>query len=140
MAFAPFNSHTNPLFQALKLLKVRDVIKINQIKLVYDFYDNSLPTDLMSLFQSSANVHTTNMQLNSAIKYLIHIPGVNTSTYGINSIKFTCARLWNEFFTRGISISSDKNENVPFSKMKIVNHFKKVLKKHFFYVYSLEDI
>ena len=140
MAFAPFNSHTNPLFQALKLLKVRDVVKINQIKLVYDFYDNSLPTDLMSLFQSSANVHTTNMQLNSAIKHLIHIPGVNTTTYGINSIKFTCARLWNEFFTRGISISSDKNENVPFSKMKSVNHFKKVLKKHFFYVYSLEDI
>ena len=140
MAFAPFNSHTNPLFQALKLLKVRDVIRINQIKLVYDFYDNSLPTDLMSLFQSSANVHTTNMQLTSAIKHLIHIPGVKTTTYGINSIKFTCARLWNEFFTRGISISSDKNENVPFSKMKSVNHFKKVLKKHFFYVYSLEDI
>ena len=53
----------------------------NQIKLVYDFYDNSLPTDLMNLFQSSANVHTTNMQLNSAIKHLIHIPGVNTTTY-----------------------------------------------------------
>ena len=138
ISFAPHNSHTNQLFQALKLLKVRDVIKINQLKLIYDFYDNSLPTDLMNLFKSCTNVHTTNMQLNSSIKNLIYIPRANTTTYGINSIKYTCAKLWNSFFDKGISINSARDMNVPFSKLKSVYHFKKVLKKHFFFIYTLE--
>ena len=139
MSFAPFNSHTNQLFIALKLLKVRDIISLNQLNIVYDFYDNSLPNDLMSLFQPSIDVHTTNMQLNSSIKNLIHIPSINTSTYGIQSLKYTCAKLWNEYFTKGISINSDRKHNVSFNKIKSIHHFKKVLKKHFLHMYSLED-
>ena len=50
MTFSDFNSHTNPLFIDLKLLKVRDIIKTQQLKLVYNFYNNSLPTDLKNLF------------------------------------------------------------------------------------------
>jgi len=38
MTFADFNSHTNHIFCDLKLLKVRDIIKVQQIKLVYEFY------------------------------------------------------------------------------------------------------
>ena len=40
MTFSDFNSHTNPLFIDLKLLKVRDVIKSQQLKLVYELFDN----------------------------------------------------------------------------------------------------
>ena len=76
MSFTPFNSHTNQLFIALRLLKVRDIIKCQQLKLVYDFYEKNMPTDLMTLFQSSAEVHTTDMDLNSKIKRLIHIPRI----------------------------------------------------------------
>ena len=56
MTFAPFNAHTNPIFQELELIKVQDVIKSQQLKLVYDFHMNCLPDDLMSLFQLSSNV------------------------------------------------------------------------------------
>ena len=110
LTFSPHNSHTNQLFIDLKLIKVKDLIKFNQLKLVYDFYEKNLPIDLMTLFQPSTEVHTTNMQLNSAIKSLIHIPSINTSSYGINSIKYHCAKLWNEFFKTGIAINSDRKK------------------------------
>ena len=50
MSFASFNSHSNELFIDLGLMKIRDLIFMNQLKLVYDSHNNRLPSDLMSLF------------------------------------------------------------------------------------------
>ena len=48
LTFAPFDSHvTNQTFIDLKFLKVRDVIKFIQLKLIYDFQCTTLPTDLI---------------------------------------------------------------------------------------------
>ena len=52
MTFAPFNSPTNQIFIELKLLKVEDIIKVHQLKLVFDFHIKSLPINLMSLFRT----------------------------------------------------------------------------------------
>ena len=65
MTFAPFNSHTNPIFQELELLIVQDVIKIHQMKLVFDFHRRSLPDDLMNLFKLTTDVQATNLVLSS---------------------------------------------------------------------------
>ena len=98
-----------------------------------------MPTDLMTLFQPSTEVHTTNMHLNSNIKRLIHIPSIKTTTYGNQSIKYHCAELWNDFFKKGIAIDCERKNNVSFDKLKSGKHFQKVLKKHFLYMYTLED-
>ena len=37
----------NDIFRELGILKVRDVIKVHQLKLVYDFLNGRLPSDLM---------------------------------------------------------------------------------------------
>ena len=137
MCFADFNSHTNQIFIDLKLLKVRDIIESQQLKLVYDFYDNRLPTDLKSLFIFSSDIHTTNFELNSARKNFIHIPSIKTVTYGNKSIKFHCAELWNEKFKNGIAIDEDVNHNVKVNQIHNVSHFKRVLKKHFLYSYTM---
>ena len=57
MTFAEYNSPSNEIFIKLSLLKVRDLISLNQLKLVYDFYNSCLPSDLMSLFQFSCAGH-----------------------------------------------------------------------------------
>ena len=44
--FAPYNSHTNILFSNDKLLKFRDIIKLEQMKIIFEFKRNSLPLDL----------------------------------------------------------------------------------------------
>ena len=139
LTFSHFTSCTNHLFTNLKLLKVNDIIKFHQLKLVYDFLENDLPSDLMNLFRPSGEVHTTNLELNSARKNLIHIPSINTNSYGNKSIKYHCAKLWNEMFKNGIAINRDQSKNMSLSNIKSDQHFKKVLEKHFLFKYSLED-
>ena len=56
MTFAPFNSHTNDLFIELGIIKVRDIISMTQLSLVYDFLNECLPSDLMSLFTLSSDI------------------------------------------------------------------------------------
>ena len=80
----------------LKLLKVKDLIKLHQLKLVFEFYEQVLPTGLQSLFTFSRDMHTTNLVLRSARKNFLYIPAIKTSTYGYRSMKFHCAKLWNE--------------------------------------------
>ena len=72
LTFAPFNSHiSNQTYIDLKFLKVRDVIKFFQLKLIYDFHCTTLPTDLMQLFQLSSEVRTCE-NLKSIDKKLIY--------------------------------------------------------------------
>ena len=138
MTFAPYNSNVDQSFIDLKLLKVRDVIKIQQLKVVYDFKDKSLPDDLMSLFRLSSNVHSTNRTLNSAISNLIHIPRIKTKTYGNNSIRYHCAKLWNEMFRTGsFSVDSNSKNDIKICRVNTVHYLKKKLKQHFLYKYSL---
>ena len=138
MTFAPFNSNTDQVYIDLGLLKVREVIKTNQLKIIYDFIQKKLPDDLMTLFILSSNIHSTNQALNSAINNLIHIPSFDTITYGRNSIKFHCARLWNNMFPTGfIQIDSDRKNDVHLSKINTIHYFKKLLKKHFLFKYSI---
>ena len=128
---APLNSHTNHLFIDLKCLKVKDIIITHQLQLVYDYFKNNLPTDLTSLFSLSSEVHTTNLDLNSARKNLLHISKINTETYGNKSIKHRCATLWNDTFNNGIPISSDHQENLSVTDIRSSHHLKRVLKKLF---------
>ena len=93
MSFAPFNSHTNDLFIDLKLVKIRDLIATSHLKLVYDFLNDRLPIDLMSLFRLSSDVHTTSRELNSTVNRLIYMPSFKTITYGKDSLRYQCAKL-----------------------------------------------
>merc|ERR1712208_252598 len=97
LSFASFNSSTNQIFIDLGLMKVRDLISLNQLKLVYNFTLNILPSDLLDLFSFSSDVHTVPRELNSTVNKLIYIPRVITKTYGIDSIRYKCASLWNKY-------------------------------------------
>ena len=109
MTFAPFNSSTNGIFIELGSVKVRDLLSLNQLKVVYEFTQNSLPDDLMNLFSYSSDVHTVPRKLNSSVNKLIYIPRVKTETYGIDSIRYQCATLWNKYFKKGeINVDDDK--------------------------------
>ena len=100
MTFSDFTAHTNDIFKELKIIKVKDVIKMHQLRVSFDFLNNLLPSDLMSLFQRSSDVHP-NLDLNSSVNNLLYIPHINTTTYGNKSIKYYFVRLWNEFFKSG---------------------------------------
>ena len=134
MTFPDFNSHTNHLFIDLKILKVLNIIGLQQLQLVYDFYDNRL----QNLFTFSSDIHTTNFKLKSAYENFIHIPGIKTVTYGNKSIKFHCAELWNDKLKNGISVDDDVS-HVAISKIHNRYKFKRILQKHFLHSYNIVE-
>ena len=76
--FAPFNGHTNILFNSDKLLKFQDIIKFEQMKLVFEFKTNTLPLDLNNLFQENKeiNCHLTR----NVAKKELYIPQIQTKS------------------------------------------------------------
>ena len=121
------------------MLKVRDLISLDQLKLVFDFHMKRLPSDLMSLFQLSSDVHTQTRELNSTVNRHLYIPKVKSTTYGLDSIRYHCAKLWNTKFKSGtIQVDDEKVNNVNVHKIKTRNGFKNVLKKHFLHSYTIE--
>ena len=138
MTFAPYNCSANPIFIDLKLLKVREIIKLHHLRLAYDFQYKQLPEDLMSLLVLSSDVHSTNLILKSASNRLLYIPPIKTKTYGYQSIRYSCAKLWNLIFKTGsIQINGNCQDNLQLSMIKSPHHFKNVIKKHYLYEYSL---
>ena len=132
------NSHSNELFINLGLIKIRDLISMYQLNLVYDFLNHHLPSDLNSLFQLSRDVQSTSLTLNSTYNRLLYIPKVNTKTYGLDSIKFQCPKLWNNVFKSGeIQIDDDKKKNIKLPAIKNKKGFKSALKKHFLHSYTV---
>ena len=131
--FSEFRSHTNNLFIKNKILKIRDVIKLQHLKLVYEFIDGKLPLDLTTLFKKNCQVH------NYHLRRILHIPRINTSTYGNHSIIYHCPVLWNQTFDKGICINNNNSNNISFNQIHSVYQLKRILIKHFLYLYSLDN-
>ena len=74
MTFSDSRSNTNPFFIKLKVLKVREIIKLQQFKLLNEFLSNSLPDDLKGMFKLNSDIH------NQLTRQLFHIPAVNSTT------------------------------------------------------------
>ena len=137
MTYSDFNSHNNLLFYNLRLLKERDIIKSQPLKLVFEFCNDLLPNELVNIFNFVSNVH--NYDTISASRHLLYIPKIFTSTYGRKSIKFRCPILWNLTVKNGISVDNKVKNNVSVDSIHNVHRFKTILKKHFLYQY-LHDV
>ena len=61
-----YNDHTDPLFKRLKLLKVKDIHKLNAAKLMYKVSKCDLPDPLINLYGLNLTLHNHNTrQLNN---------------------------------------------------------------------------
>ena len=61
---APYHFHTNDLFYHNKILKLNDIILIEQLELAFRYVHNILPTEVLHLFQSNTNRYNTrNMEM-----------------------------------------------------------------------------
>ena len=56
-----YNSHTDPLFKRLNLLKITDLLRLQELKFYYKFMHNQLPSYLQNWqLTPNANIHTHN--------------------------------------------------------------------------------
>ena len=92
MTFSEYNSHSSPLFQKLKILKVSDLIYLYTALFMYDYYSNRLPLIFDNFFKSINKVHQYQTRLASKISY--YLPKARTN-YGKFNIRFFGAKVWN---------------------------------------------
>ena len=58
---AKFNDHTEPILKSLKLLKVADILRLNEYKFIYKLENKMLPhIFLTSMFTKNSDVHSYN--------------------------------------------------------------------------------
>ena len=57
---AKYNAHTDPLFQDLGLVKIKDIFEIQCCKLYYKFKHKLLPVYFQNFFQTNQDIHSHN--------------------------------------------------------------------------------
>lgn len=58
LSLSKYNAHTEPIFKDLKLLKVKDILKLQQLKFFFKFKHDKLPEYLLNMpFQSNSENH-----------------------------------------------------------------------------------
>jgi hypothetical protein len=122
--FAPFNSHTNALFSSDSIVKFTDVIKIEQLKLVFQFKQNMLPTDLRNLFDFNSDIST--QYTRNVKKKGLFIPRIYTVNFGNRSLRYSAPLLWNNFLKDHSTINT----------INTLDTFKRYLKNIFLKTYE----
>ena len=122
--FTQHNSHTSTLFAMDNLLKFENIITSNKLKLALDFKLKALPHELCNLFRLNSTVHSYCTR--SVTKVGFFVPAINSTSNGINTLKYSLPVTWNNF-----SISNPK-----LGEMKHSPQLKKFLKDHFIALYN----
>ena len=93
LKFAEFNAHSDPLFKDLKVLKLLDNVKLQNVLFVHDYLNNKLPDCFDNYFTILSDLHdkkTKACELGCLISLIS-----NTKKYGIKSFTHKCIDIWN---------------------------------------------
>ena len=83
ISLSKYNAHTEPLFKNLKLLKVSDILKLQELKFYYKYKNNKLPHYLQSLpFHPNTETHDHATR----IQHELHQP-MSKHTFAKNCIR-----------------------------------------------------
>ena len=113
ITYSEFTEHTGPLFSELKLLKVKDIFSLTKLFLIFDFINENIPEELKTIFVINRSIHS--YQTCSSLAF--HIPKAKTSIFGLNTLRYDDANLWNKFlFTLRVLLY--KKPNLTKAKLK----------------------
>ena len=119
ITFSDFQADPNPIYKSLKILKLDDLVTLQNVLFVYDHIKKTLPVCFDSYFTKISDVHEIGT-VNSALG-CIFTPYSSTTRYGLNSITRKCVDSWNElsrFFKIDLATLSR-----PCLKAKILDFF-----------------
>ena len=91
--FASYHSPVDPLYKNSKILKICDVIKLQNFVYIHDSINGNLPSSLINIVEPTKQLHRYNTR--GASHHQISIPKANTLVYGIRSIKYQFIQFWN---------------------------------------------
>ena len=96
MTFSEPSAHSSPLFHDLKLLNFADLheLLMNAITIfVYECHNNFAPSHFADYFTQTSHIHSHNTR--SAARGDFFMVRKNTLQYGLRSISFNGAKIWN---------------------------------------------
>ena len=95
MAFShqPYLAHSLPIFKDLKLLRIVDIFKLRLLAFVYESVNMVTPDCFHSFFSLHSTVHCHNTRQSSCGD--LFLANINTSQYGMYSIRYLGAKVWN---------------------------------------------
>ncbi len=91
LSLSKYNAHTDPLYKILKLLKVNDIFKLQELKFYYKYKNNELPHYSQSLpFRPNTRTHDHDTR----IKHKIHNP-IGKHVFIKNCVRFDIPKIVN---------------------------------------------
>jgi hypothetical protein len=84
ISFTKFDAHSSPLFKELKILKLKDLITLQNVLMVHNFFNKLLPVCFETYFTTIKEIHGVGTK--SSNLGCLYIPPVATTQYGLNSI------------------------------------------------------
>ena len=103
ISFSEPKSHSEPLFKSFNILKLNDV-ESKILSFVYQWSHGLLPPCFIKYFNFTYSAHSYATR-QSCIRNL-YVASVNTTQYGLRSLKFTGPRHWNSLPTNIINSNS----------------------------------
>ena len=107
--------HSTPLFHETGILKIYDIYKLQIAKFVFTCLNYTSPIQILNCFTYVSNIYNTT----SSNKKLLRTPMVRTTKYGLNSIKYSGATIWNGI---PIEICEGSSNNIFNIKNILSNH------------------
>ena len=102
ISFSDYKADADPLFKLNNVLKLTDLIALQNCIFVHDFLNKKLPICFNTYFQSVSEIHSINTK--SSELGCLHVPYYATTKYGLNSFTRKCIDSWN-FFTKMFSLN-----------------------------------
>ena len=92
MSFLPTRTSPSVLYYNLKILKFSDVVSLQNISLLHNLYNNTIPICIGNTFAINfSHKYRTRAEKQG----LINLPMIRTTHYGTHSIRFHSIKMWN---------------------------------------------
>ena len=128
--FAEYRAPPEPIYFEHQLLKICDMVTLNNCILVHDFLRNVLPDCFVNYFKKLKLEYTSFKTRNSELTGL-YVPSVNKTSTGIHSITFRSIQGWNKVCKTVANkvvkhLPKDKYLTLDFSKFSRID-FKRII-------------
>ena len=95
ITFSNIHADPDPFYKFLKILKLEDLITLQNVLFVYDQLKKTLPVCFDTYFKRVSDV--PEISTKNSVLGCIFTPYLSTTKYGLNSITRKCIDSWNGF-------------------------------------------
>ena len=125
MFFAKLFDRTKPLFNLAGILQFSDMVILENIIFSHSFLSYYLPSSFREFFTLTKEAH--NYETKRTKNVFFYVERVNTTKFGLNSIKYLCVKSWNLLLLRYPAIdflNIKKLALVKLVKHEFINFYK----------------